>query len=102
MAGRRAQLVRALFDRHIGKMSASGGEFDQLLAELSKSKGGVWRLLKMGLQAARDQEQARSAGAAVNVHGATSINIVIVEETPPSAKHVESRVVEDGDNGKAD
>lgn len=91
-------LVRALFGKHLGEMSLGGKEFDKLLKELRKSKGGVWRLFKMGLAASRDEERAKSG--IVNVQGATSINIVIVEETPP-AKLVASHVVESGGNGKA-
>ncbi len=96
-------LVRALFDRHIGRMSADGKEFDQLLDELKKTKGGVYRLFKMGLRAAAEQERAAASGNTVNVQSARAINIVIVEETPPTMKQIESHVVvEDGDNGKAD
>lgn len=95
-------LVRALFVRHMDAMSVKGAEFDQLIEELKRSKGGVWRLLRMGLQMSRD-ERAAAAGALVNVQGASAINIVIVEETPPPAKHVASRVVEnDGNAQKTD
>lgn len=93
-------LARALLAKHVGEMSATGAEFDRLFKELRETKGGVWRIFKMGLKAFSEEQRAAASGNTVNVHGTRTVNIVIVEETAPM-KQVESRVLEDGGNGKA-